>query len=169
MTLGLLALDAPVPLVLEQLVAEEAGRREDALVSAADVAAWRRWAAGAKEKRKKRRKRKLPKASFGRRSCDHAAQVHAVLAARELDGASDSLHRQTLEFPVAPQRDRFAQCQTVQVTGFPQFLGEVADAPVVVQRLVPGMVQTVQTSGGVRRSCEHAAKSSSSSQDVSRV
>ena len=137
-------------------------------MSAADVAAWRRWASGAKWKRKKRRKKKLPKASSGRRSCDHAAQVPAVLAAREREGASDSVHRQILEIPVAPQRQS-RTVQTVQVTGDStvQFLGEIVDAPVVVQRLMPGMVQTVQeTSGGGRRSCEHATTSSSSSAGV---
>ena len=74
---GLPALDALVPLVVEQLVdvlafVEEQKKQEDArmdqledriLMSAADVAAWRRWASGAQRKRKKRRKKKLPKAS----------------------------------------------------------------------------------------------------------
>ena len=69
---------------------------------------------GAKRIRKKRRKKKLPKASSSRRSCDHAAQVPAVLAAREREGASDSVHRQTLELPVAPQR----QVRTVQTANW---------------------------------------------------
>ena len=41
--------------------------------------------------------------------------------------------------------DGFAQCKTVQNMGdsTAQLLGEAVDAPVVVPRQVPGMVQTV--------------------------
>ena len=76
------SLDAPVPLMAEQLVdvlslvakyEKEMDRLEDLIltgapVSAADKEAWRRWvnrsssSSGAKRKKKKRRKRKLPKA-----------------------------------------------------------------------------------------------------------
>ena len=96
------SLDAPVPLMAEQLVdvlslvAEyetEMDRLEDRIlqgspVSTADREAWRRWvnnssSSGSKRKRKKRRKRKLPKAGFRPglrrgRPCDHAAPVPAV-------------------------------------------------------------------------------------------
>ena len=70
--------------------------------------------------------------------CDHAAQAPAVLAAREHESASVSVHRQTLDLPVAPQTQG-RTVQTVKVIGDStvQFLGEVADALVVVQRLVP--------------------------------
>ena len=74
-------------------------------VSAADRAARRRWALnppslrGGRRKKRKRRK-KLPKASSGHgRPCDHATPVPAVFAAREREGASDSVHRRTLELP----------------------------------------------------------------------
>ena len=83
--------------------------------------------------RKKRRKKKLPKASSGHgRPCDHATPVPAVFAAREREGASDSVHRQTLELPAAPQR-QVRTVQTVQLLGDStvQFLGEVVDGPVV--------------------------------------
>ena len=78
---GLPVLDALVPLVVEQLVdvlafVEEEEKQEEGMmdwledmilkgapVSAADVAAWRRWGSGTKRKRKKQRKKKLPKAS----------------------------------------------------------------------------------------------------------
>ena len=76
------SLDAPVPLMAEQLVdvlslvakyEKEMDRLEDLILtgaplSAADREAWRRWvnrsssSSGAKRKKKKRRKRKLPKA-----------------------------------------------------------------------------------------------------------
>ena len=76
------SLDAPVPLMAEQLVdvlslvakyEKEMDRLEDLIltgapVSSADREAWRRWvnrsssSSGAKRKKKKRRKRKLPKA-----------------------------------------------------------------------------------------------------------
>ena len=96
------SLDAPVPLVAEQLVdvlslvAEyetEMDRLEDRIlqgspVSTADREAWRRWvnnssSSGSKRKKKKRRKRKLPKAGWRPglrrgRPCDHAAPVPAV-------------------------------------------------------------------------------------------
>ena len=106
-------------------------------VSAADRAAWRRWALnppslrGGRRKKRKRRKKKLPKGSFRHgRPCDHATP--AVFAAREREGSSDSVHRQTLELPAAPQR-QVLTVQTVQVFGDStlQFLGEVVDAPVV--------------------------------------
>ena len=71
----------------------------------------------ARRKSKKRRKKKLPKASSGYgRPCDHAAQALAVFAAREREGAPDSVHRQTLDLPVAPQR-QFRTVQTVQEIG----------------------------------------------------
>ena len=86
------SLDAPVPLIVEQLadvlslVAEyekEMDRIEDLIlvgspVSTADREAWRRWvnnasSSGSKRKKKKRRKRKLPKAGgrpvLGRGGC----------------------------------------------------------------------------------------------------
>ena len=96
------SLDAPVPLMAEQLVdvlslvAEyetEMDRLEDRIlqgspVSTADREAWRRWvnnssSSGSKRKKKKRRKRKLPKAGWRLglrrgRPCDHAAPVPAV-------------------------------------------------------------------------------------------
>ena len=50
---------------------------------------------------------------------DHAAQVPTVLSARDLEGASDSVHRQTLGFSVAPQRQA-RTVQTVQVSGISQ-------------------------------------------------
>ena len=84
-------------------------------------------------KRKKRRKKKLSKASSGHgRPCDHATLVPAVFAARERESASDSVHRQTLELPAAPQR-QVRTVQTVQVLGDStlQFLGEVVGGPVV--------------------------------------
>ena len=107
-------------------------------VSAVDRAAWRRWALNPPSLRggrrnKKKRKKKLPKASSGHgRHFDHATPVPAVFAAREREGASDSVHRQTLELPAAPQR-QVLTVQTVQVFGdfTLQFLGEVVDAPVV--------------------------------------
>ena len=110
-------------------------------VSAADRAAWRRWALnppslrGGRRKKRKRRKKKLPKGSSGHgRPCDHATPVPAVFGAREREGASDSVHRQTLELPAAPQR-QVLTVQTVQVFGdlTLQFLGEVVDAPVVAR------------------------------------
>ena len=87
----------------------------------------RREARMRRRKRKKRWKKKLPKASSGHgRPCDHATPVPAVFAAREREGASDSIHRQTLELPAAPQR-QVRTVQTVQVLGDStlQFLGEV--------------------------------------------
>ena len=95
----------------------------------------RREARMRRRKRKKRRKKKLPKAASGHgRPCDHATPVPAVFAAREREGASDSVHGQTLELPAAPQR----QVRTVltwQVFGDStlQFLGEVVDGTVGVQ------------------------------------
>ena len=88
-------LDAPAPLVVEQLadvlaLVEKKEREEDARmdqlenmilegksVSAAEKEAWRRWAraGGTKRKRKKRRRRKLPRTSLR-----PAARVPAVQA-----------------------------------------------------------------------------------------
>ena len=106
-------------------------------VSAADVAAWRRWASTAHRKRMKRRKKeKLPKASS---SCGRPvitqAQAPAVLATREREGAQFSVHRQTLALPVAPQR-QVRTVQTVQVTGESRQCKrlEVVDVPMNTQR-----------------------------------
>ena len=99
-----------------------------------------------RRKEEKEEEEEAPKASSGHgRRCDHAAPVPAVFAAREREGASDSVHRQTLEPPAAPQR-QVLTVQTVQVFGdfTLQFLGEVVDAPVVATTGL-GMVQTVQT------------------------
>ena len=49
----------------------------------------------------------------GLRPCAHAAQAPTVFAARELDGASDSVHRLLLR-----HRDRYAQCKLCR---FPRF------------------------------------------------
>ena len=127
------SLDAPVPLMAEQLVdvlslvAEyetEMDRLEDRIlqgfpVSTADREAWRRWvntssSSGSKRKRKKRRKRKLPKAGFRPglrrgRLCDHAAPGPAVLR-RVRGGASASVHRQYGGFQLL-HRDRDALCK----------------------------------------------------------
>ena len=149
------ALDAPVPLVVGGRPrfrggAGETGRGDGGPARGHDPRGGPRCLpqtlrlgdSGANRKRKKRRKKKLPKASSGRRP------------------ASDSVHRQTLDLPVAAQR-QVRTVQTVQVTGDStvRFLGEVADAPVVVQRLVPGMVQTAQKTvwrwSRFRRTCGH--------------
>ena len=99
------ALDAPVPLVVEQLadvllLVEVKEREEDARmdqlkdmmfsgqsVSAADREAWRRWAQAGSTQRRRKRKKKLPKTSLR-----HAARVPAVLL-RVLGGASVPVHR----------------------------------------------------------------------------
>ena len=105
---GLPALDAPVPLVVEQLadvltLVEAKEREEDARmdqledmmfsgqsVSAADREAWRRWAqAGSTQRRRKRKKKKkLPKSSLR-----HAPRVPAVFL-RVHGGALVPVHRQ---------------------------------------------------------------------------
>ena len=54
-------------------------------------------------------------------------------------GPSDSDHRQSVGQCSSCHRDRYAQCQTVHKTMKTpqvQFLGEVVDAPVVLQRQV---------------------------------
>ena len=157
---GGVAVDSSALAFLEEKEEEEDKRMDQlddlilsgAHVSAADRAAWRRWALnppslrGGRRKKRKRRKKKLPKGSSGHgRPCDHATPVPAVFAAREREGASDSVHRQTLELPAAPQREVLT-VQTVQVFGdfTLQFLGEVVDAPVVATTGA-GMVQTVET------------------------
>ena len=106
---GLPTLDAPVPLVVEQLadvlpLVEAKEREEDARMgqaedmmfsgqseSAADRGAWRRWAqAGSTQRRRKRKKKKkLPKTSLR-----HAAPVPAV-PRRVRGGASVPVHRQS--------------------------------------------------------------------------
>ena len=114
---GLPALDAPVPLVVEQLAdvlpfVEAKEREEDARmdlledmmfsdqsVSAADREAWRRWAqAGSTQRRRRRKKKeKLPKTSLR-----HAARV--------------PVHRQCAGHSSCMQRQWYAQCKTVQKT-----------------------------------------------------
>ena len=117
-------LDAPVPLMSEQLVdvlallekqeKEEEARMdlleimilEEKSASAADKEAWRRWAraGGTKRKRKKRRKRKLPRCPPPQASLRHAARVPAVQV-RDHEGASVPVHRQSvLAIPEVTQR-----------------------------------------------------------------
>ena len=117
-------LDAPVPLMAEQLVdvlallekqEKEEEARMDRLenmilegksVSAADKEAWRRWAraGGTKRNRKKRRKRKLPRCPRPQASLRHAARVPSVQG-RDHGRASVPVHRQSvLAIPVVTQR-----------------------------------------------------------------
>ena len=148
-------LGAPVPLMVEQLVdvlalSEKQEREEDArmdriedlileetLVSAADKEAWRRWAFEAKRKRKKRRKKKLPKASSGRRSCDHAARVPAVQV-REGENAAETVPRQIARHSSCAS-DGYSQCKTVQMNGRPHRSRGAADVLVNMQRQVPAV------------------------------
>ena len=139
----------------------------------------RREARMERRNRRKRRKKKLPKAASGHgRSCDHAAPVPAVFAAREREGASDSVHRHTLELPAAPQR-QVRIVQTVQVFGDStlQFLGEV-DGPVAMTGAGDGLDSaerggsTAAAPGQVRglaRCCARQGLSSDSAGTVSPV
>ena len=121
------ALDAPVPLVVEQLVTvlAEMEREEDAAmnwledrilqgapVSAAEKAPWRRCAPGGGEassrRRKKRKKKKLP-----RGGARLAARVPAV---REGEGAADPVPRQSAGCSSCDS-EVYPQCNTVQKTG----------------------------------------------------
>ena len=161
------ALDAPVPLVVEQLVdvlslvakyETEMDRLEDrilqgALVSAAEKAAWRRWASRGGEfssrKKKKRKKKKLPRGysqckncaedretpqeqGCGRRSCSDKFQQFVVLVpcSQFIDRVRTSLcaQRRVLSLQTAQQTGEILQVR---------LLDQVVSMPVVA-------VQTVQ-------------------------
>ena len=152
-------LDAPAPLVVEQLadvlaLVEKKEREEDARMdqlenmilegksaSAADKEAWQRWAraGGTKRKRKKRRKRKLPRTSLR-----PAARVPAVQA-RDHGGAPVPVHRPSAWHSSCTQR-QVGSVHTVQVCGdfTGAAFGQVVVLPVLEQDR--SMVQTVQIS-----------------------
>ena len=96
-------------------------------------------------KRKKRRKRKLPKAG---------CRLFPPSCGRPCDHASDSVHPQTLGFPVAAQR----QVPTVNAFQLQvQFLDMAFDMPVVL-RQVPG--------SRVQKTCLFRSCSSSTVVDI---
>ena len=143
-------LDAPAPLVVEQLVdvlalVEKKEREEDARmdqleemiltgqpVSVADKEAWRRRAkAGGPRpiRKKKKEKRKLP------RTCLRTAALVPAVQARDHGGAPVPVHRPSASHSSCVQR-QVRSVHTVQVCG--DFKGaafeQVVDVPVVVRQ-----------------------------------